>query len=114
MSHEQKTKIVFQLGVITWQLSRLCFSQAESLFEKDEEFQIKICLSRDMLLNERHSLEDINRESFKSEKDYYETHISAFLKHVKYFQLGHHCFFAPIPARNEYDDYAAFQKASDR
>lgn len=113
MSHDQKTKIVFQLGVITWQLSRLCFDQAGSLFEEDGEFQIKTCLSRGLLLNERHSLEDIDRGPFKSEKDYYEAHVSAFLEHVKYLQLGHHCFFAPIPARSEYDDYAGFRKASD-
>ena len=114
MSYEQKTKIVFQLGVITWQLSRLCFDQAGSLFEENGEFQIKTCLSRGLLLNERHSLGDVNRGPFKSEKDYYEAHISAFLEHVKYLQLGHHCFFAPIPARSEYDDYAGFRKASDR
>ena len=113
MSHEQKTKIIFQLGVITWQLSRLCFDQAGSLFEEDGEFQIKTCLSRGLLLNGRHSLGDFNRGPFKSEKDYYEAHVSAFLEHVKYLQLGHHCFFAPIPARNEYDDYAGFRKASD-
>jgi len=101
-----KDKDYIQLGVITWQLSRLCFDQAGSLFEQDGEFQTKTCLSRGLLLNERHSLGDINRGPFKSEKDYYEAHISAFLKHVKYLQLGHHCFFAPIPARSEYDDYA--------
>ena len=113
MSHEQKTKIMFQLGVITWQLSRLSFDQAGSLIEEDGKFKIKTCLSRGLLLNERHSLGDINRGPFKSEKDYYEAHVSAFLEHVKYLQLGHHCFFAPIPARNEYDDYAGFRKASD-
>ena len=113
ISHEQKTKILFQLGVITWQLSRLSFDQAGSLFEEDGEFQIKPCLSRGLLLDERHSLGDINRGPFKSEKDYYEAHDSAFLEHVKYLQLDHHCFFAPIPARSEYDDYAGFRKASD-
>ncbi len=113
MSHEQKTKIIFQLGVITWQLSRLCFDQAGSLFEEDGEFHIKTCLSRGLLLNERYSLGDINRGPFKSEKDYYEAHVSAFLEHVKYLQLGHHCFFAPIPARSEYDDYTGFRKALD-
>jgi len=113
VSHEQKTKIMFQLGVITWQLSRLGFDQAGSLFEEDGKFQIKTCLSRGLLLNERHSLGDINRGAFKSERDYYEAHVSAFLEHVKYLQLGHHCFFAPIPARSEYDDYAGFRKASD-
>ncbi len=51
--------------------------------------------------------------TFQSEKHYYEAHVSAFLEHVKYLQLGHHCFFAPIPARSEYNDYAGFRKASD-
>lgn len=89
MSHEQKEKILFQLGVITWQLSRLCFDQAGSLFEENGAFKIKTCLYRGLLLNERHSLGDVNRGPFKSEKDYYEAHISAFLENVKY----------PIPAR---------------
>ena len=113
MSQEQKIKIMFQLGVIIWQLSQLCFDEAGSLFEKDGEFQIKTCLSRGLLLNERHSLEDILRGPFKSEKNYYDAHVSAFLEHVKYLQLGHHCFFAPIPAQSEYNDYAGFRKASD-
>ena len=113
MSQEKKIKIMFQLGVIIWQLSRLCFDEAGSLFEEDGEFQIRTCLSRGLLLHERQSLEDINRGPFKSEKHYYEAHVSAFLEHVKYLQLGHHCFFAPIPARSEYNDYAGFRKASD-
>ncbi|MCJ1459583.1 hypothetical protein MMC28_009962, partial [Mycoblastus sanguinarius] len=50
---------------------------------------------------------------FKSKRDYYEAQISAFIKHVKYLPLGHHCFFAPGPARSEYDDDAEFRKASD-
>lgn len=112
MSHEQKTKIIFQLGLITWQLSRLCFDQAGSLFEEDGEYHIKTCLSRGLLTNERYTL-DINRGPFKSEKHYYGAHVSAYLEHVKYLQLGHHCFFAPIPARSEYGDCAGFQKASD-
>lgn len=114
MSQEKKKKkVMFQLGVIIWQLSRLCFDEAGSLFEEDWEFQIRTCLSRGLLLHERQSLEDINRGPFKSEKHYYEAHVSAFLEHVKYLQLSHHCFFAPIPARSEYNDYAGFRKASD-
>ncbi len=105
---------MFQLGVITWQLSRLGFDKAGSIFEEDGEFHIKTCLSRGLLLNERHSLGDINHGPFKSERDYYEAHVSAFLEHVKYLQFGHHCFFTPIPARSEYNDYTGFRKASDR
>jgi len=113
ISQEQKTKIVFQLGTITEHLSRLCFNQAESLFEKDGEFHIKTCLSRSLLLNERHALGDIHREPFNYEKDYYNAQISTFIEHVKYLPLGHHCFFAPVLARNEYDDDADFRKALD-
>lgn len=112
MSPEQKTKIIFQLGLITWQLSRLGFDQAGSLFEEDGKYQIQTCLSRGLLMNERHSL-DLNRGPFKSETEYYGAHISAFLEHVKYLQLGHHCFFAPVPARCEYGDYDEFRQASD-
>jgi len=113
ISQEQKAKIVFQLGTITEHLSRLCFNQAGSLFEKDGEFYIKTCLSRGLLLDGRHALGDIHRGPFRYEKDYYNAQISAFIEHVKYLPLGHHCFFAPVPARSEYDDYAEFRKASD-
>ena len=113
ISQEQKTKIVFQLGVITEQLSRLCFDQAGSLFEEDGVYHIKTCLSRDLLLNERHALEDISRGPFNSEKDYYEAQTLAFTEHVKYLPLGYHCFFAPVPLRIEYDNDAEFRKALD-
>ncbi len=113
ISQEQKAKVVFQLGIITWQLSRLRFNQAGSLFEENGGFHIKTCLSRGLLLDQRYALEDIPRGPFKFEKDYYEAQISAFLEHVKYLALGHHCFFAPIPARSEYDDDAGFRAASD-
>lgn len=113
MSQEQKMKIMSQLGAIIWQLSRLCFNEAGSLFEEDGEFQVRTCLSRGLLLNERHSLGDLHRGPFRSEKDYYEAHVLAFVEHAKYLPLGHHCFFAPIPARSEYDDDAGFRKASD-
>jgi len=112
ISQEQKAKIV-QLGTITEQLSRLSFKQAGSLFEEDGEFHIKTCLSRGLLLNGRHALGDIHRGPFKYEEDYYNAQISAFVEHVKYLPLGHHCFFAPVPARSEYDDYAGYRKASD-
>ena len=64
-------------------------------------------------MNQRYSLRDLNRGPFKSEKDYYEAYVLAFLEHVKYLPLGHHCLFAPIHAKNEYDDYTGFRKALD-
>jgi len=64
-------------------------------------------------LHGRHALGDIHREPFRYEKDYYNAQISTFIEHVKYLPLSHHCFFAPVLARSEYDDYAEFRKASD-
>jgi len=113
MSHEQKAKVIIQLGAMTWQLSRLGFNQAGSLFEESRDFQIKTCLSRGLILDERHTLEDVPRGPFSSEKAYYDAQISAFIQHAKYLPLGPHCFFAPIPAQSEYDDHAAFKKAAD-
>ena len=113
ISQEQKAKIVFQLGAITEHLSRLCFDQAGSLFEEGGELCVKTCLSRGLLCDGRDTLEDILRGPFKSERDYYEAQISAFIEHAKCLPLGYHCFLAPIPARSEYDDYARFRKASN-
>ena len=113
MLEEQKAKVVFQLGVVTEQLSRLSFNQAGSLFEDDGEYTIKTCLSRGLILNERHTLEDIHRGPFHNARDHYEAQVLAFTEHVKYLPLGHHCFFAPIPAASEYDDYIQFRDASN-
>lgn len=108
----QKAKVFFQLGVITEHLSRLSFDQAGSLFEEDGEYHIKTCLSRGLLLNGRHTLENIHRGPFQYERDYYKAQVSAFIEHVKYLPLGHHCFFVPVPAPSEYEDYAQFRDAS--
>ena len=97
--------------MITWQLSQLCFDWARSLFEEDGELQVKTCISRGLLLHEPHSLADINRGPFISEKDCYQPHVSPFL--VKYSPLGHHCLFAPIPAQSEYNEDTGFRNASD-
>ena len=113
ISQDHKSKVVFQLGVLTEQLTRLCFDRAGSLFEEDEEYYIGTCLSRGLLLHERHTLRDLPRGPFKLEKDYYRAQFSAFFEHVKCLPLAHHCFLAPVPTPSEYgDSYSAFQEAS--
>ncbi len=94
-------------------LSRLSFGQAGSIFEENGEFYVKTCLSRGLLLNQRYAIEDIPRGPFKSQRDYYSAHLSAYFEQAKYFPLDHHCFLAPIPARSEYSNDAEFRKASD-
>ncbi|KAL8646385.1 MAG: hypothetical protein Q9226_006877 [Calogaya cf. arnoldii] len=113
MTHVDKAKIVTQLGVIAWQLSQLRFPQAGSIVEEDGSFSVRTCLSRGMVLHERDELEDVPRGPFNSEQEYFQSHLSAFLQHVKYLPLGFHCLFAPIPALTEYKDPAACRMAVD-
>ncbi|KAL8676415.1 MAG: hypothetical protein Q9224_007289, partial [Gallowayella concinna] len=113
-TEEQREKILFQLGAITWQLSRLRFSQAGSLFEDTGEVKIKTCLSRGLLMGRRDDLEDVPRGPFDSEDDFYEAHVTAFLEHVRYLPLSHHCFLAPVPARRDYSNETSYLVAVDR
>ncbi|KAL8796595.1 MAG: hypothetical protein Q9182_007325 [Xanthomendoza sp. 2 TL-2023] len=113
-TEEQRAKVLFQLGAITWKLSRLRFSQAGSLFEESGEFKIKTCLSRGLLMQRRDDLEDVPRGPFSSENDFYEAHFTAFLEHVRYLPLSHHCFLAPLPMRGDYGDVTSYLAAVDR
>ena len=72
-----KAKILFQLGGITWKLSQLRFDKIGSLFEEAVSFEIKECLSRGHMLYERYLLQ-IPRGPFVSEKEFYDSLISAF------------------------------------
>lgn len=56
---ESKANVVFQLGVLEWQLSRLCFDQAVTLLEADNEFHIKTCLLRGLVLDGRDGVVEI-------------------------------------------------------
>ncbi|KAL8771304.1 MAG: hypothetical protein Q9209_003209 [Squamulea sp. 1 TL-2023] len=113
ISEDEKAKILFQLGVITEQLSRLRFPQAGSLFKQDGKFHIKTCLSRGLLEGPRDILDDILRGPFTTERDYYEALITALLEHAECLPLATHCFFAPIPAEDEYESYTDRVKATD-
>ncbi|KAL8791487.1 MAG: hypothetical protein Q9213_000104 [Squamulea squamosa] len=113
ITQEQKAKIVFQLGAIIWQLSRLRFGQGGSIFEEDGEIKVKTCLSRGLLMEQRDELEDIPRGPFDTETDFFEAHITAFLEHVKYLPLAHHCFFAPVPALSDYESMSDYSAAVD-
>ena len=105
---------MFQLGGITWQLSRLRFDRIGSLFEESGGLQVKSCLSRGLLMNERYSLKSLYRGPFVSEKKYFDALISAFLQQAKCLPLSHHCFFAPLPAQSEYSNRSDYQRAASR
>lgn len=113
LSLEEKSKVLSQLGFITWQLSQLRFENIGSLFEENGHLQIKSCLSQGLVVSERDTLEDLPRGPFTSEMDYFNSLISGLLQHVECLQLDHHCFFAPVPTRNKYDDDSEYRKACD-
>lgn len=110
----QKAKILSQLGRITWELSGIRFDRIGLLFKENDTFQIKSCLSRGLVLNERNLLEDLHRGPFVSEHEYYDAHVSAFLQQAKNLPLSHHCFFAPLPTQSEYSDTFEYQRAAGR
>lgn len=103
-----------QLGEIVWQLSRLRLDKIGSLFEEEECYVVKDCLSPGFLLHDRYTLRDINRGPFLQERDYYSSLLSAYLLHIQYLLLEHHVFFAPVPVPTEYNSYASYLSATDR
>ncbi|KAL8951733.1 MAG: hypothetical protein Q9222_002312 [Ikaeria aurantiellina] len=117
INEEQKAKVLSQLGAITWQLSRLQFDSAGSLFEEEGRFLVKQCLSAGLLMNQRDTLTSVSRGPFATELDYYMAHIEAFRQHARFLSLYPHCFFAPVPAPCEYDTaqdhQAAFRRRND-
>ncbi|PYI03526.1 hypothetical protein BO78DRAFT_463224 [Aspergillus sclerotiicarbonarius CBS 121057] len=107
-----KAQVLSQLGDITWKLSQLRFNQIGSLFEDNESFEIKECLSRGHMLHERYCLE-IPRGPFASEAEFYDSLVSAFSEEAEILQLSHHCFVAPVPSRDDYESRTHFEGAME-
>ncbi|KAL2361681.1 hypothetical protein RJZ56_005429 [Blastomyces dermatitidis] len=114
LSLKEKSKIVSQLGVITWQLSHLRFREIGSLFEESGYLQVRDCLSRALVDSERDTLPELPRGPFTSEGEYFDALVTGLLQHVECLQLSHHCFFAPCPTRNRYDDDQEYRRACDQ
>ncbi|KAB8278747.1 RNase H domain-containing protein [Aspergillus minisclerotigenes] len=113
ISAEIKSKVLFQLGSITFKLSQLRFDCIGSLFEHDGIVQVGECLSRGHILHERYSLEDIPRGPFTSETQFYDSLIEALIQHAETLPLSHHCFVAPVPRRELYDSSELYNEACD-
>ncbi|EER36593.1 conserved hypothetical protein [Histoplasma capsulatum H143] len=113
MSSDDKAKILRQLGSITWQLCQLKFDRIGSLFEGPRGPVIKTCLARGLLVCERHTL-PLNRGPFTSTIDFYKALISAFQEHASILPLNAHCFLAPFPLPEEFEDSNQFDRARDR
>ncbi|KAJ6151673.1 hypothetical protein N7470_006801 [Penicillium chermesinum] len=105
-----KAKVLSQLGRITWNLAQLRFDKIGSLFEENESFNIKECLSRGHMMHERFSL-SIPRGPFTSKDEFYDSLISAFSEHAEVLPLSHHCFIAPVPSQGEYPCKLQYENA---
>lgn len=114
MSHKDRARVLYQLGVITFQLSQLRFDRIGSLVEGRNGAVVKTCLSRGLLVHDRHSLTDIQRGPFVCAADYYNALVLAFQEHATILPLSPHCFFAPLPVPEEYADNPQFESARDR
>ncbi|KAG5301146.1 RNase H domain-containing protein [Histoplasma ohiense] len=113
LSLKAKAKVLSQLGFITWQLSQLRFEEIGSLFEENGLLQVKNCLSQGLVVSQRDTLEELPRGPFSSEREYFEALVSGLLQHAECLQLTHHCFFAPCPTRNKYDNDHEYHRACD-
>ncbi|KAL8710532.1 MAG: hypothetical protein Q9220_004965 [cf. Caloplaca sp. 1 TL-2023] len=111
---KQRTKVLSQLGSITWQLSRLRFASAGSLFEEDGRFLVKQCLSAGLLMNQRDTLKSVPRGPFATELDYYVAHVEALRQHARFLPLYPHCLFALLPARSQYGTAQEYHLARRR
>jgi len=89
-------------------------NRSDRFLEENGEFQVKSCLSRGLLINERYLLEDLPHGPFLSEDEYFAALVPAFLGQANYLSLGHHCFFAPVPTPNEYKDEVDYKTAIGR
>ena len=114
LPHQQRASVVWQLGAITWQLSQLCFDQIGSIFEENGDYEIRTCLPRGLMIDERFSLDEVNRGPFATGDDYCEALFSVFSHNAKCLPLGHHCLLAPIPLPSEYSEHGDYRDATDR
>ncbi|KAJ5593846.1 Aminoglycoside phosphotransferase [Penicillium hispanicum] len=113
LSLGDKEKVMFQLGQITWKLAQVRFDRIGSLFEENGNFELRECLSRGHLLHERYSLHEIPRGPFATESEFYQSLITAMVHHAESLPLTPHCFIAPVPAREDYENATIFKDVSN-
>lgn len=114
MSHQDKKKILYQLGSITLRLSKLRFSQIGSLIEDDSGLQIGPCLCRGLVTYYRHELEDINRGPYLTMDSYFSALFTAFTEHARFLYTTPHCFVAPVPLMNEFAEFSQYRAGCNR
>lgn len=114
MNHDNRSKVMRQLGNYSSQLSQVRFPTIGSLLESaDGSFSIQQCLSPMHLFEGRDGLEEIARGPFTSSREFYTSLVAALQLHAEQLSMGYHLFVAPIPVRQEYIDLPSYLLATD-
>ncbi|KAK4452372.1 hypothetical protein QBC34DRAFT_398555 [Podospora aff. communis PSN243] len=114
VTDEEKVKIMHQLGRFARQLFDLRFPTIGSLLEGDEGYYVGECLSPGHIFEDRGTIEDIERDPFHSESEYFVSLAAALRLHAEQLPMGYHVLRAPLPVPQEYSDFAEYHAATDR
>ncbi|EGX88001.1 hypothetical protein CCM_09137 [Cordyceps militaris CM01] len=114
MHHDDRMKVMQQLGYYSSQLYQLRFPSIGSLFEgADGAFGIQQCCSPGHLFEGRDSIQEITRGPFTSSREFYTSLVAALQLHAEQLSMGHHLFMAPIPVPQEYTNISDYLLATD-
>ncbi|KAJ6782446.1 hypothetical protein PWT90_10367 [Aphanocladium album] len=108
------TKLMTQLGRISFALSELRFSEIGSIVGEDGLFGVRECLLPSFLFQDRRRLAAIPRGPFLIEQAYHHALHAAFVGHASDLSLSHHFFRGPFPEAAHYPDGQTYQRALDR
>lgn len=72
------------------------------------------CLSPGHIFEDRGTIEDIERDPFHSESEYFVSLAAALRLHAEQLPVGYHVLRAPLPVPQEYSDFAEYHAATDR
>lgn len=114
LTHDEKAKILRQLGGVARQLSSLRFPSIGSIFEGEDGYFTGECLHPGYVLGDRVGLEKLRRGPFHREKDFYSPLATALSLHAEQLPMGHHVLRAPVPVPHEYDSFEKYCTATDR
>ncbi|KAK7417574.1 hypothetical protein QQZ08_011579 [Neonectria magnoliae] len=113
LTTEGGEKVMRQLGAIAAELSQVRFNTIGSLFEDEDGYTIKGCLSPSHTCYGRDSL-TIDRGPFDKESDYHKSLVSANVLHAKTLPMDTHCFFAPLPVPDDYSKWSDYKFSTNR
>ncbi|KAH9212384.1 hypothetical protein DL95DRAFT_447656 [Leptodontidium sp. 2 PMI_412] len=109
-----KEKIMRQLGFLIARILKSPFKEIGSLYEREGKVRVGQCLSRTLTWCRRDLCKEIARGPFNSDKDYYNSVLSALRYHAEQLPLSNHLFLAPIPQAKDFETVSNYKSAVQR